>query len=87
MEIEELAAPDDDAGSSMPTQAFLSSTDKAGVPKLSIPRSPCRKAEAAAVVTVPPCDETETAGQGGARLNGESNVRDVAGGGSARRQV
>lgn len=88
MEIEEPAATTDDTGSSTPTQAFLSSADKAGVPELSIPRSPCPAAEAAAVVSVPAPAKIGTASQGGAGLNGESDARGVGGGGPpARRQV
>ena len=88
VEIEEPAAtPPNGTGSSIPTQAFLSSADKAGVPELSIPRSPCPAAEAAAVVSVPAPAETGTARQGGAGLNGESDAYGVGGGGSARRQV
>lgn len=95
MEIEEPAAPADDAGGSTrirtraPTQPFLSSANKAGVPELSIPRSPYPVAEAAAVAlaAVPPSTDIGTATHGGAGLNGEWYVRGVEGDGSARRQV
>lgn len=91
VEIEEPAGTTDDAGRSTPTQAFLSSADKAGVPELSIPRSPCPAEAAAAVVLVPACAsaEMETAKKGGAGLNGESDVHGhgVGGGRAVRRQV
>ena len=84
VEIEEpppaaAAADDDDAGASGPTQAFLSSADKAGVPELSIPRSPRPAADAAAVASVP--------ASASAALNGESGARGLERGRTARRQV
>lgn len=94
VEIEEPVDPADGTGSSSstsaPRQAFLSSADRAGVPELSIPRSPCPAEEAAAVVSVsaPASADVETARQGvGVRLNGESDGRGAVGGGPARRQV
>lgn len=90
VEIEESATASD-TGSSTPKQDFLSSTDKAGVPEMSIAPSPCPPASepastpAAAVSYPVPAGMATTPGQGGcAEALGGGGGGEGGGGGGER---